>query len=62
MARYNISFSVEKEGKTESKFEVVECESNNREYVIRVIHKKYPDYSITIKRISESINGKAMSL
>ena len=60
--RYNITFSIEKDGKIEKKFEVIESDSNNRDYVINLISKKYEGYSINIKKISLSINGRANQL
>lgn len=62
MARYNCAFSIEKDGKTRKKFEVIETESKNKDYVISVITKKYSKYSIHIKYIRDSINGKANAL
>lgn len=62
MARYNCAFSIEKDGRTRKKFEVVETESKNKDYVLAVITKKYPKHSIHIKYIRESINGKANAL
>lgn len=58
MARYNCAFSIEKNGETTKKFEVIVCESKNKEYIIGTLQKKYPDYSIYIKYIKDSINGK----
>lgn len=60
--RYNVTFSIEKNGNVEKKFEVVECESNNREYVANTIAKKYEGYSINIKKITLSINGRGNTL
>jgi len=57
--RYNCAFTVEKDGVTENKFEVVPSDSNNKTYIINLLQKKYKDYSITIKYIKDSINGKA---
>ena len=57
--RYNCAFTVEKDGVTENKFEVVPSDSNNKTYIINLLQKRYKDYSITIKYIKDSINGKA---
>jgi hypothetical protein len=57
--RYNCAFTIEKDGVTENKFEVIPSDSNNKTYIINVLQKKYKDYSITIKYIKDSINGKA---
>jgi hypothetical protein len=62
MPRYNCSFSIEKNSRFLKKFEVIESESNNKEYVIGLIQKKYPTYSINIKYIRSSINGKSNDL
>jgi hypothetical protein len=56
--RYNCAFTIEKDGNAESKFETVSSESNNKDYILNLIQKKYKDFSITIKYIRESINGK----
>lgn len=60
--RYNISFSIEKEGKLENKFEVIESDSKNTDYIAGVIKKKYPKHSVNIKYIHDSINGKGTSI
>jgi hypothetical protein len=57
--RYNCSFTIEKDGNTQSKFETVSSDSNNKDYILNLIQKKYKDFSITVKYIRESINGKA---
>lgn len=62
MARYNCTFSLEKNKKIIKKFEVFETESNSKDYIISLISKRYPSYSITIKKITNSINGKANTL
>jgi len=58
MARYNCSFSIEKDNNIEKKFEVIETDSKNKDYLIKTIQKRYPSHNIIIKRISDSINGK----
>jgi hypothetical protein len=62
MARYNCAFTIEKDGNETKKFEVINCESKNKEYIIGTLQKKYPDYSIHIKYIKDSINGKPETL
>jgi hypothetical protein len=62
MPRYNCTFSLEKSNKLIKKFEVFETESNNKDYVIGLIAKKYPKHKIVIKKMTCSINGKANSL
>jgi hypothetical protein len=57
--RYNCAFTIEKNGNTEPKFETVSSDSNNKDYILNLIQKKYKDFSITVKYIKESINGKA---
>jgi hypothetical protein len=56
--RYNCAFTIEKDGTFEPKFEVVSSESNNKDYILNLIQKKYKGFSITVKYIKESINGK----
>lgn len=60
--RYNTTFTIEKDGKTEKKFEVYESDTNNREYIANLIMKKYKGYSIEIKKIALSINGRGNEL
>lgn len=62
MPKYNCTFTIEKDGEEQKKFEVIETESNNRHYLITSLAKKYEGYTINIKRISDSINGKAMTI
>ena len=50
MPRYNCTFSLEKSNKLIKKFEVFETESNNKDYVIGLIAKKYPKHKIVIKK------------
>jgi len=60
--RYNATFTIEKDGVVQNKFEVYESDTNNREYIANLIMKKYKDFSITIKKISLSINGRGNEL
>lgn len=56
--RFNVKFTIEKDGETQSKFEVLE--SNIRYDKINtksLLSKKYPDYKITILKISQSASA-----
>jgi len=56
--RFNVKFTISKDGDTQSKFEVLE--SNNKYDKINtksILSKKYPDYEITIIKISQSVTA-----
>ena len=58
--RFNVKFTIEKDGETQSKFEVLE--SNIRYDKINtksLLSKKYPDYKITILKISQSVTASS---
>jgi hypothetical protein len=56
--RFNVKFTISKDGNTQSKFEVLE--SNNKYDKINtksILSKKYPDYEITVIKISQSVTA-----
>jgi hypothetical protein len=56
--RFNVKFTISKNGDTQSKFEVLE--SNNKYDKINtksILSKKYPDYEITVIKISQSVTA-----
>jgi hypothetical protein len=56
--RFNVKFTISKDGDTQSKFEVLE--SNNKYDKINtksILSKKYPDYEITVIKISQSVTA-----
>jgi hypothetical protein len=56
--RFNVKFTIEKDGEIQSKFEVLE--SNNKYDKINIkniLSKKYPDYKITVIKISQSVTA-----
>lgn len=60
MSRYNVVFTITKDKKTESKFEVIDEDLRyDKSIAFRLIKKKYPDYKISITRISPAITALA---
>lgn len=58
--RFNVKFTVSKGTETQNKFEVIESDSKYDKVNAKVVlSKKYPDYEITILKISQAATAKS---
>jgi hypothetical protein len=58
--RFNVKFTVSNGKETENKFEVIESDTKYDKVNARsILSKKYPDYEITVLKISQSVTAKA---
>jgi len=58
--RFNVKFSITKDKEVQNKFEVLETDAKyDKVNAKTVLSKKYPDYEITILKISQATTAKA---
>jgi hypothetical protein len=58
--RFNVKFTVSKNKEIENKFEVIESDTKyDKVNAKHILSKKYPDYEITVLKISQSVTAKA---
>jgi hypothetical protein len=56
--RFNVKFTVSNGKETENKFEVIESDTKYDKVNARsILSKKYPDYEITVIKISQSVTA-----
>lgn len=56
--RFNVKFTIEKNGEVQNKFEVLESNTKyDKVNAKMILSKKYPEHKIEILRISQSITA-----
>jgi hypothetical protein len=58
--RFNVKFTIKKDNDIQTKFEVLESNTKYDKINTKsILSKKYPDYEITVLKISQSVTAKA---
>ena len=58
--RFNVKFTVEKDGETQTKFEVIETDTKyDKVNAKNLLNKKYPEHTVSVIKISQSVTAKA---
>lgn len=58
--RYNVKFTIEKDGEVQNKFEVIETDSKYDKVNAKVmLGKKYSGYDITVLKITQAVTAQA---